>query len=86
MEKIRLSRPMERKLVGQTCLVVKNIQAGKPGIVKLFRPDGTLDQELWSAESTSKIGEGSKTKVVGQRAVVLLVEPLAEGTAQATNT
>lgn len=36
IEKIRISRPMERKLIGQTCLVVKSVRTGQQGIVKLF--------------------------------------------------
>lgn len=78
MERIKVSYPKERVLVGRTCLVVKSIPKGQQGIVKVFRTDGSLDPELWSAESASQIEEGSKAVVTGRRTVVLLVETLAE--------
>lgn len=76
MERIQLSYPKERKLVGETCIVVKRVERGQQGIVKICLPDGRPDPELWSAESEHEIEKGKKAKVTGIRSIVLLIEPL----------
>jgi membrane protein implicated in regulation of membrane protease activity len=76
MERIEVTRIEERKLVGETCRVVKPVRKGKPGIVRLVKPDGTMRSELWSAESANDIGVGEQARVVGRRSVVLLIDRL----------
>ena len=55
---------------------MKRVRKGSQGIVKISRSDGTLDLELWSAESECEIEEGKKARVAGIRSIVLLIEPL----------
>lgn len=74
-EKIEYEKPKERKLIGQRCLVVKKIMPGERGVVKVYREDGRLDPELWSAESKLAIGENQTARVVGTRSIILLLEP-----------
>jgi membrane protein implicated in regulation of membrane protease activity len=74
MEIIELSYPEKRKLVGQNCVVVKEIGKGKTGIVRVYDSDGRLDPELWSAESSRDIPRGQEGEVVGMRGIVLLIE------------
>lgn len=66
----------ERKIVGQKCLVVKKISKGERGIVRIYKDNGDLDPELWSAEGVngSEIEENSTAKVVGIRSIIVLVE------------
>jgi membrane protein implicated in regulation of membrane protease activity len=78
MERIEVSRIEERKLVGEMCRVVKPVRRGQPGIVRMVKPDGTLESELWSAESINDIGVGEQARVVGRRSIVLLIDPLRQ--------
>ncbi|MGO9644279.1 MAG: NfeD family protein [Candidatus Bathyarchaeia archaeon] len=74
MEIIQLSTPEKRKLVGQNCVVVKEIGKGKTGIVRVYDANDRLDPELWSAESNHDIPQGQEGQVVGMRGIVLLIE------------
>jgi len=76
MGRIEVSRIEERKLVGETCQVVKPVGRGQRGIVRIVKPDGTIESELWSAESV--IGVGEQARVIGRRSIVLLVDPLTQ--------
>jgi hypothetical protein len=62
-------------LIGQSCLVVKKIMPGERGVVKVYREDGRLDPELWSAESKLAIDENQTARIVGMRSIILLLEP-----------
>jgi membrane protein implicated in regulation of membrane protease activity len=75
METIQLSHPEERKLIGQRCLVVKQVGKGKTGIVRVYDRIGRLDPELWSAESEHEISEGREAEIEGMRSIVLLIKP-----------
>jgi membrane protein implicated in regulation of membrane protease activity len=75
MEIIQLSHPEARKLIGQRCVVVREVGKGKVGIVKVYGSNGRLDPELWSAESESEIHEGHEATVVGLRTIVLVIKP-----------
>lgn len=76
IEVINPGLPEERKLVGSSCLVVKAVTKGTRGIVKLYRDNGELDPELWSAELAEgeEIPEGSNARVVAARGIILQVE------------
>jgi membrane protein implicated in regulation of membrane protease activity len=74
MERIQLIRPEKRELVGRRCLVVKRIQKGYAGVVRVYTDYGKLDSELWSAESDQEIREGEKGAVIGIRGIILLVK------------
>lgn len=84
LERIQVARPEERKLVGQTCLVIKQVTKAEKGIVKIFKDDGSLDYELWSAELHPTqiilkhigIPENEIARVVGIRGITLVIEPL----------
>jgi membrane protein implicated in regulation of membrane protease activity len=76
MEIIQLSYPEKRELVGRKCLVVKSIERGKMGVVRVYNRGQILDAELWSAESDQEIPEGGTAVVTAVRNIVLLVKPL----------
>jgi membrane protein implicated in regulation of membrane protease activity len=78
MEIIHLVSPEKKELVGRRCLVVKRIQKGNAGVVRVYADNGTLDPELWSAESGQEIGEGQNGVVIGIRSIILLVKPTQE--------
>jgi membrane protein implicated in regulation of membrane protease activity len=78
MERIELIRIQERNLIGEMCRVVKPVQRGQPGIVRMVKPDGTTEPELWSAESTHEVEAGKKALVIGTRSIVLLIDPLTQ--------
>lgn len=75
-----------RKLIGQTCIIVKQISRSDRGVVKVYKSDNSLDPELWSAElaestkgTIMKIEPNQTAMVVGMRGgVILLVEPLSQ--------
>jgi membrane protein implicated in regulation of membrane protease activity len=80
-ETIKLHSAEERKLVGQKCLVIKKVARNARGLVRVYRDNGELDSELWSAELSDKeedasteIGENIVAKVVGMKSIVLLIE------------
>jgi membrane protein implicated in regulation of membrane protease activity len=78
-EQIQSGKAEERKLIGQTCLVLKKVTASERGVVKVYTESGRLDPELWSAELASKdaiIEEGKLARIVGTRGIILLIEPL----------
>jgi membrane protein implicated in regulation of membrane protease activity len=78
-EMIQSGRPTERKLIGQTCLVLKKVAKNERGIVRVHREDGRLDPELWSAELVrrdgSEIDEKQTARIVGMRSIIVLIEP-----------
>jgi len=76
MERIELIRIQERNLIGEICQVVKPVQRGQLGIVRIIKPDGTMESELWSAESAHEIEAGKKARVIRTRSIVLLIDPL----------
>lgn len=78
MEVIQLVKPEKKELIGRRCLVVKRIQKGNPGVVRVYTDDGRLDPELWSAESEQEIREGQNGVVIETRSIVLLVKPSQE--------
>jgi membrane protein implicated in regulation of membrane protease activity len=83
MEIIQLSRPDERTLIGRRCVVVSGVGKGKGGVVRVYEPTGSLDPELWSAESEDEISEGEEAVVVSMRTIILIVKPT--GTAGSIN-
>jgi len=76
IEVINPGLPEERKLAGSSCLVVKDVTKETRGIVKLYRDNGELDPELWSAELVEgeEIQEGSNARAVAARGIILRVE------------
>jgi membrane-bound ClpP family serine protease len=54
---------------------VSRVQRGKGGVVQIYDAAGSLDPELWSAESEYDIREGEEALVVDIRTIVLIVEP-----------
>jgi membrane protein implicated in regulation of membrane protease activity len=73
-------QPDDKVLVGGRCLVIKGISKEERGIVKVYKKDGLLDNELWSAETKNgeNLVEGKDAKIVGLRSIILLVEPIPE--------
>jgi len=76
MEIIRLSHPEERQLAGRRCYVVKRLEPGYVGIVRVYDQNGRLEPELWSAESRQSIAEGQTAEVIQVRSIVLLIKPV----------
>jgi membrane protein implicated in regulation of membrane protease activity len=76
MEIIRLSHPEKRQLIGRKCYVVRRVERGHMGIVRVYDQNGRLEPELWSAESRQTITEGQAADVVGIRSIVLLIKPV----------
>jgi membrane protein implicated in regulation of membrane protease activity len=76
MENIQLIHPETRNLLGQRCVVVKEVRKGKTGVVKVYGSDGKLDPELWSAESEHEIHKGQEAAVTALRNIVLAVKPI----------
>lgn len=76
IEVINPGLPEERKLAGSSCLVIKAVTKETRGIVKLYRDNGELDPELWSAELAEgeEMPEGSKARVVAARGIILQVK------------
>jgi hypothetical protein len=74
-ETISLSRAEYREIVGAKCLVVRGAVRDNRGIVQLYNSDGTLDPELWSAESAHSLEDGAVAKVTGMRSVILEIAP-----------
>ena len=81
-EVIRLSAPVERQIVGMRCLVMKQVGTNERGIVRVYRSNGELDPELWSAElanslgSVNAINEGEIARVVTMKSIILQIEPI----------
>ena len=75
MERIELSRPEERQLVGRRCLVLNGVEKGKGGVVRVYDRKGQLDPELWSAESEYSISAGQEAEIVELRTIVLIIRP-----------
>ncbi len=75
-EILHSSRPKEKEFVGRTCYVMTGLPIGGKGVVRIFNSDGSLEPELWSAESSHEIPEGSVVEITGMRSIVLLVEPI----------
>lgn len=73
---VQYQKPVRRTLVGSKCRVIRTISGAERGIVKVYRPDGMLDDELWSAESSGgdRIEKGKDVQVIGIRSIILLVE------------
>ena len=71
-------QPDDKVLVGGKCLVIKSISKQERGIVKVYKKKGWLDHELWSAETNNgeRVEEGTDSKIVGLRSIILLVEPI----------
>jgi membrane protein implicated in regulation of membrane protease activity len=76
MEIIRLSHPEKRQLIGRRCYVVKRVERGRMGIVRVYGQNGRLEPELWSAESSQTISEGQTAEVMEIRSIVLLIKPV----------
>jgi membrane protein implicated in regulation of membrane protease activity len=76
MEIIRLPHPEKRQLIGRRCYVVKRVDGGSMGIVRVYSQDGRLEPELWSAESSQTISEGQTAEVMEIRSIVLLIKPV----------
>ena len=76
MEIIRVSHPEKRQLVGRKCYVVKRVEKGRMGIVRVYGQNGRLEPELWSAESRQTIAEGQTAEVMEIRSIVLLIKPV----------
>ena len=76
-ELIQSGKPDEKKLIGQKCLVLKKVAGNERGIVRVYRDDGKLDPELWSAElakNGAEIQENQFARIVGMRSIILLIE------------
>lgn len=76
-ELIQSGKPAEKKLIGQKCLVLKKVAGNERGIVRVYRDDGKLDPELWSAElatNGAEIQENQLARIVGMRSIILLIE------------
>ena len=71
VETISLERPYYRQILGARCFVVKKAGRVEKGIVKLYTPEGVLENELWSSESEIDIPEGDSAVVVGMRSAIL---------------
>jgi len=78
MEKIQLSRPEKRQLIGRRCLVLSGVEKGKVGVARVYDQRGQLDPELWSAESEYSISADQEAEVVGKRTIVLIIKPTRE--------
>ncbi len=77
LETIRLEHPPTKQLLGRTCRVLKQISRAEKGVVKIFDPRGLDSWELWSAESSSSLQEGSTALITGIRAgMILEVQPI----------
>ncbi len=75
MEIIQIGHPEGKKLIGQRCVVVKEVGKGKMGVVRVYDRNGRLDPQFWSAESEHEIPEGQEAEVAGMRSIVLLIKP-----------
>ncbi len=78
-EAMEFAEAKEKKLIDQRCFVVKKLTPNERGIVRVYRDDGKLDPELWSAESViprAEIGENQTAIIAGMRSIILLIEPL----------
>ncbi len=74
VEMIQLDSAKERRLIGRECLVMKSISKGERGIVMVYdQEDGKFGSELWSAESSSTMEEGTIALVVGMRSIILRI-------------
>ena len=76
-ELIQSGKPAEKKVIGQKCLVLKKVAGNERGIVRVYRDDGKLDPELWSAElaaNGAEIQENQFARIVGMRSIILLIE------------
>jgi membrane protein implicated in regulation of membrane protease activity len=73
-EMIQLDKVRERNLVGVDCLVTKKISKGERGFVKVYDQEaGRFGSEIWSAESSTLLEEGSIARVVGVKSIILRV-------------
>ena len=78
VEVLSEGRPEVKTFVGRECKVIVDVNRGKRGVVKLVRSDGSIDPELWSAESDTEILSGERARVVGVKSIILVVTPAAD--------
>jgi membrane protein implicated in regulation of membrane protease activity len=77
LETIRLEHPPTRQLLGKRCRVLRQISKAEKGVVKIADPQGRDSWELWSAESTASLQEGSTALITGMRGgMILEVQPI----------
>jgi|GEM_PF-1991556 hypothetical protein len=76
LEVLQLGSPDDKNPIGKKCLVIKKVSSRERGLVRVYQKDGSLNPELWSAETTGhfEIEEGRTAKVVGMKSIVLLIE------------
>ena len=76
MEVIKIEKIEPVQIVGKKCYVIKEISNSELGVVKLFRNNGKLSHETWSATTNSgkAIREGTTARVDGMRGIQLIVE------------
>ena len=76
-EMLEEQKPKARTTIGQSCLVIKEISKRERGIVRIYRENGDLDPELWSAEGENgvEIMQNQRALVVERRSIILIVRP-----------
>ncbi len=78
-ETIYLDYPPQKELLGAKCIILKEVAKGEKGVVKLCDSQGKPSWELWSAESTLTLKEGTMAVVMGVReGLVLQIRPLMD--------
>ena len=76
MEVIKIEKLESVQIIGSKCYVIKEISGSEIGVVRLFRNNGKMSHETWSAttDSSKTIKEGTTAKVSGVRGIQLIVE------------
>lgn len=76
-ERISLSRPEPRRIIGAKCLIIQKATRERRGIVRLFTPDDRLELETWSTEVSSQLVEAGEIAIVtGMNSVILEIQKL----------
>jgi len=76
-ERISLSRPEPRRIIGAKCVIVQKATRERRGIVRLFTSDDRLELETWSTEmSLQSIEVGEIAIVSSMNSVILEIQKL----------
>lgn len=76
LERVRLDPLSPPGIVGERCVVVRRVSREERGVVRLVGRGGVPKWELWSAESSLPLKEGSVARIKGKEGLFLVVEPV----------
>lgn len=76
MEIIKIEEIETVQIVGKRCYVLKEVSSSHTGVVRIYKNNGRLSHETWSATTSQNhaIKEGTTAHVKGTSGIQLIVE------------